>query len=300
MRSNLPTENGKFNSQTFESLPASLPAGGIVDSPQVAYHLGNMARAMAASSLVPEHYKGQPSEILIALDTARALKVPPMQFLQGTYNIKGKLGMSADLMKSLLMRSGRIVGAIDYKVEYHKETLSALGGVKNISVTAMAIEKETGRELIGPKVDLMMAINEKWTSNNKYRSMPEIMLEKRAVTFFIRKFYPDLTNGMHEVSELEDLNTVQAPAAPAAIQSSDFDFDDLPQEPNKATAKASDVPQIEDCQDAEVIIDEPEPKTEPKNEAKAEAVETEAEVVEDEKQEMPKASAPELDIDGIF
>lgn len=180
----------------------TITGGSMLTNPRLAAHLANVASVFARSNLVPDHYKGKPAEILIALDSARNLGVDGMVFLQSTTVISGRQGMSASLITSLVQRSGLVKGAIRFEED---ETSEMVEGMKNMRCRAWAIEKETGEKLIGPWVDLKMAKAEGWFRNPKYKSMPGIMLEKRALTFFARRFFPETLNGMHEATELEDM-----------------------------------------------------------------------------------------------
>lgn len=199
----------KTSAEDLAKLPTNIAGGSILNSPQALAHLGNVARFFAYSKLVPDHYQGKPHEIFIALESARNLGVDPMVYLQGTTVIHGRQGMFASLINSLLKRSGVIVGAVRYEEEQANEV--AFNNVKNIRIRAYATEKETGEILYGPWVDLHMAKAEGWAKNTKYTSMPSIMLEKRALTFFTRRFFPEVLNGMHEVSEIEDMHLAPTP-----------------------------------------------------------------------------------------
>jgi len=50
---------------------------------------------------------------------------------------------------------------------------------------------------------------EGWTSNAKYKTLPELMLRYRAATLLIRTHIPEVLNGMHTVEELTDVEAAK-------------------------------------------------------------------------------------------
>ena len=185
------------------NIPQALPTGSFLDSPAVYEHLKRASSVFAQSDLVPVHYKGKPEEIFIALDSARALQVNPMMYLQNTHIIHGKLGMSSTLVHSLVESRGGY--KIRYEVVETEEVIQGLG--KNIRVRCWAKDSD-GERVDGPWVDLKMAQAEGWAtkSGSKYKTMPELMLRYRASTFFARTICPEVLNGMHTVEEIQEMD----------------------------------------------------------------------------------------------
>jgi hypothetical protein len=63
------------------------------------------------------------------------------------------------------------------------------------------------------------AIAEGWTKNNKYKTLPELMLRYRAATLLIRTHVPEVLNGMHMVEEIEVATKDVTPSKSASISS---------------------------------------------------------------------------------
>lgn len=179
------------------------------------------AEVFAESTIVPKHYRGNKGSILIALQTAHRMNLDPMMVMQGTYEIHGKLGMTSAFAIALANTSGLIIGGIRYKIEnlgedIHIENKSEK--FRNIQVTAYTNLKSNGEE-ISYTIGMKEAIAEGWTSNTKYKSLPELMLRYRAATLLIRTHAPEILNGMHMTEELEDvesaktMRTVESPVA---------------------------------------------------------------------------------------
>lgn len=154
-------------------------------------------KILAASGLVPDHFAKSPQAIYTAIDMARALGEEPVTLMQNIYFVSGRAGFSAQYMLSRLRRCGVIKGTVRYDVK---------GSGDSLAVTARAVDAETGDELTGPTVSMEMAKAEGWTKNPKYKSMPEVMLRKRAITFLVREHYPDVLMGFLTSDELEDMH----------------------------------------------------------------------------------------------
>lgn len=150
---------------------------------------------MAKSDIVPSHYRGKPENTFIAVQTAYRMNLDPMQIMQNTYVVSGKLGMVSAFAISLANGSGLFDSGIRYRIE---------GSGEDLKVTAYTNLKKTGEE-ISYTITMREAVAENWTKNPKYRTLPELMLRYRAATLLIRTHTPEVLNGMHMVEEIEDV-----------------------------------------------------------------------------------------------
>jgi hypothetical protein len=177
------------------------------------------AGIMAKSDIIPEHYRGKPENVFIAVQTAYRMNLDPMLVMQNTFTISGKLGMNSTFAISLANSSGLFIGGIRYKVKTLNENIEGEvnfynNGTKdkkkvqfsNIQVTAYTNLKSNGEE-ISYTIGMKEAIAEGWTTKagNKYQSLPTLMLSYRAATLLIRTHAPEVMNGMHVVEEIEDV-----------------------------------------------------------------------------------------------
>ena len=153
------------------------------------------AEIMAVSDIIPMHYRGKPSNVFIAIQTAYRMNIDPMLVMQNTYVVSGKLGMNSSFAISLANNSGLFDAGIRYRIE---------GKGKELAVTAYANLKKNGEE-ISYRITMAEAIAEGWTKNSKYQTLPELMLRYRAATLLIRTHAPEVINAMHTVEELEDV-----------------------------------------------------------------------------------------------
>lgn len=161
---------------------------------------------MAKSDIVPSHYRGKPENTFIAVQTAYRMNLDPMQIMQNTYVVSGKLGMVSSFAISLANGSGLFDSGIRYRVE---------GSGEDLKVTAYTNLKKTGEE-ISYTITMREAIAENWTKNPKYRTLPELMLRYRAATLLIRTHAPEVLNGMHMVEEIEDVVMATKDVTPKA------------------------------------------------------------------------------------
>ena len=188
------------------------------------------AGIMAKSDIIPEHYRGKPENVFIAVQTAYRMNLDPMLVMQNTFTISGKLGMNSTFAISLANSSGLFIGGIRYKVKTLDENIEGEvnfynNGTKdkkkvqfsNIQVTAYTNLKSNGEE-ISYTIGMKEAIAEGWTTKagNKYQSLPTLMLSYRAATLLIRTHAPEVMNGMHVVEEIEDVQASVRDVTPKA------------------------------------------------------------------------------------
>jgi hypothetical protein len=187
------------------NLPALTPEGELFNLRQ------RQARMFAMSPLVPEHLrKGTPDQAIancwIALTLAEAMGEVPLIVMQNIHVVSGKAGFASQYMIARANNSGIFKGRIDWRIDKSDPD--------NLSVTAYAVLKETLQE-VSVTCDMKMAKAEKWTRNEKYTTMPEVMLRYRSAAFLVRFYAPDVMLGYQTVEEVDDVSAAAAPAAPA-------------------------------------------------------------------------------------
>lgn len=159
------------------------------------------ATLYANSPLIPDTLRagGQTAAMAncyIGLVLAEAMGVNELTVLQNIHVVKGKAGFSAQFMIARANSSGAFRGRIDWRIE---------GKGDNLAVTAFAVVADTGQE-VSVTCDMAMAKAEGWTSNPKYKSMPEVMLRYRSATFLVRFYAPDVMFGYQTAEEVEDMS----------------------------------------------------------------------------------------------
>lgn len=156
------------------------------------------AKALAASELMPDAFRGNIPNTLIALNLARRIGADPLAVAQAMYVIHGRPSLSSSFLVGCFNSSGRFT-PIRYRMT---------GEGKTLACTATTTDRETGELIEGPTVTMEMARAEGWVEKkgSKWVSMPTLMIRYRAATFLIRTTAPEIAFGLHTTDELEDIS----------------------------------------------------------------------------------------------
>lgn len=160
-----------------------------------------MATQIAKSDIIPDNYKNKPQNVVIALGMSQKLGLDCFTVMQNLNIVRGKTSWSGSFCKTLIEKCGRF-GEID--LEYIGEK-----GKDNYGCKVVTTRKSDGKKIEGPLVDINMAKAEKWTTNTKWVTMPELMLGYRAMSFFARVYCPEALNGVYTTEEIEDIQPVK-------------------------------------------------------------------------------------------
>lgn len=152
-----------------------------------------LAKTFCQSSIIPQNYQGKVEDTAIAIDMANRMGVSPIMVMQNLYVVKGKPSWSGQACMTFLRNKYSKV-----KVVYVGEK-----GQDNRGCYIKAVDDD-GDELEGTTVTMAMAKSEGWTSNSKWRNMPEQMLTYRAASFFARVHCPEILMGVQAEEEIED------------------------------------------------------------------------------------------------
>jgi len=164
------------------------------------------AKLLAASTLVPEAYRNNIPNVMVAMNMAQRVGADPMAVMQNLNIIHGRPSWSSAFAIGVLNQCGRftelqfIMSGTGEEAGCHIETTST----------------QTGAKIIGPRVTLKMAKAEGWEgkAGSKWKTMPELMLRYRAAAFFSRLYAADLLLGMQTVEEAQDISRQRGVALP--------------------------------------------------------------------------------------
>lgn len=246
------------------------------------------AKCLAGSQFVPATYQGKPHDCLIAIDMAARLNVAPLMLLQNTYVVKGKPGMEAKLVISLVNASGLFTDPLEYEVEGDDPK------AKNYRVRAFATRASTGKTIYGPWITWDIVSGEGWDKKDgsKWKTIPSLMFIYRAAAWFTRSHCPEVTMGMlttDELHDVEDRRPVEATVLDGKPRSK-FGFKGTQTEAGDTAPESQPQAEAEDGSDGKTPdttpeADEPqtEPQTEPETEDEQDTVpESEPDVDEEE------------------
>lgn len=145
-----------------------------------------MAQCLASSTVVPKEYHGNVGNCMIAIEMASRINTSPMMVMQNLYIVNGRPAWSSQWIIAMINSSRRYKTELQFEFGRDK----ADGG---LSCRAWA-EDYSGHKVYGPKITMNMANEEGWTSKNgsKWKTMPDVMIQYRAASFFGRMNCPDM------------------------------------------------------------------------------------------------------------
>lgn len=158
------------------------------------------AQALAESDLVPQAYRGNVANVMVAAELAHRIGASVMAIMQNLHIIQGKPSFSSSFLIACVNACGRF-SPMRFKFS---------GEGQEYGCRAYAADVKTGEECEGPMVTLKMAKAEGWStkSGSKWVNMPDLMLTYRAAAFWSRIYAPEISLGMHTTDEVEDFTPV--------------------------------------------------------------------------------------------
>lgn len=163
-----------------------VPVGeGIDDWVQMLGSVGELARNISTTPFVPESFRGSTAAVAAAILTGRELGIPPMLALRHVHVIKGKPGMSAELMRLLVQRAGHEIEVVEAT-----DTRCLIKGRRRGDDQQWQEASFTADQARRAKIDL--------------GGYPEDKLVARATTRLCRRMFADVIGGMPTVEELEN------------------------------------------------------------------------------------------------
>lgn len=183
-----------------------------------------MAKMLMQSKLIPVNFQNNLPDCLVALEIAQRTNNSPFVVMQNLNVIQGTPRWSSKYVAAALAQSKvtniryELVSKGMKKVEAtifewddvsrRKIAKKIIENIEDIVCCVVAKDRKTGEELKGPEVSITMAVLEGWysKSGSKWKTMPDIMLRYRAITFFANAYYPDLMIGLSTEDEAEITN----------------------------------------------------------------------------------------------
>lgn len=204
------------------------------------------AKALSSADLVPAQYRGNVPNTLIAMEVANRIGASPFLVMQNLYIVHGRPSWSSQFLIATVNACGRFT-PMRYEISGGDDPHA-----KDYRVRAIAKDKASGEECIGPWITWKMVDAEGWSgkSGSKWKSIPDLMFRYRAATFWTRLFAPELSMGIHTAEELQDVwGGAQSP--PAATDHADLtrleaELIGKPADPLPATSDNPDFPLPED------------------------------------------------------
>ena len=161
--------------------------------------LFRVANMLSQTSIIPATYQGKPYDCFVALEMATRMGVSPLVVMQNMYVVKGKPAWAGQACTMFINSCGKFAGV--------KHVYTGEKGTDSRGCYVTATRISDGIQVNGVEVTIAMAKAEGWTSNTKWRNMPELMLAYRASAFFARVHCPEALMGVQLVDEIYDTET---------------------------------------------------------------------------------------------
>jgi hypothetical protein len=184
-------------------------------------HAQRIAKMLVNSDLVPESYRNNLPNAMVALEMAGRVGASPLMVMQNLHVISGRPSWSASFVIAALNSCGRFEplrfrledrGIKEITYEYWdgpKGARTKKTGKTTIQDRACVAwtKDRDGNLLEGPEVSIKMAVDEGWytKADSKWKTMPELMIRYRSAKFFGNLYAPDVLMGMQTQDELVDM-----------------------------------------------------------------------------------------------
>lgn len=158
-----------------------------------------MADCLSKSTVVPKDYQNNTGNCMIAIEMASRINTSPIMVMQNLYIVNGRPAWSSQWIIAMINSSRRYKTELQFTFGNAEED----GG---LSCQAWA-EDYAGHKVVGPKITMNMANSEGWVSKNgsKWKTMPQVMIQYRAASFFGRMNCPDMIMGIYSKDEVTDM-----------------------------------------------------------------------------------------------
>ncbi len=178
------------------------------------------ARALSESNLVPEGYRKNIPNTLIAMGIASRIGADPLMVMQNLVVIHGRPTWSATFLIATVNQCGRF-SPLRYECSGDDPHAKAY------KCRAVATDRESGQACEGEWITWKMVDGEGWSkkSGSKWLTMPGQMFRYRAAAFWARVFAPEVSMGIQMDEEARDARNVTPiratqGAGPAALAAS--------------------------------------------------------------------------------
>ena len=157
------------------------------------------AKALSSSDLVPQSYRNNIPNTMLALSVAQRIGADPFAVMQNLHLIQGRPSWSSTFLIATVNASKRFE---PLRFEVQGEDPAS----KEYRVRAYAKDRESGTVCCGTWITWKMVDAEGWSkkSGSKWLTMPGQMFIYRAAAFWARVYAPEVSIGLHTTEEVQD------------------------------------------------------------------------------------------------
>lgn len=163
-----------------------------------------LSKLIANSDLAPKEYRGKPGNVLIGMQYAAEIGVPPLTGIQNISIINGRASLWGDLFLGVIQTHPQY--------EWHKEWMEGTGDAR----FACCQMKRKGHEVHTVKFTVADAKTARlWGKDGPWKTNPDRMMQMRARGFAGRDKFADALKGLIIAEEAMDIAPDLTPAKQA-------------------------------------------------------------------------------------
>lgn len=156
------------------------------------------AKALAASDLLPQAYRGKPANVLVALALGEALGISPTTALYGINVIQGKPTLSAETMRAIVLAHGHRFDVAAFTETEARVEVARAERPGDVSTFTFTVEDAKRAGLVG----------------GNYEKFPKAMLLARVTSAACRAVFPDVLAGVSYTPDELDVPRVNDTGSP--------------------------------------------------------------------------------------
>ena len=184
--------------------------GGPYDSIEGFEMAARMAAMLCRSSLVPDVYQAKGDDdktamanVMIVMGLAKRTGTDPLTAMQNIDVIYGRPTWRAKAQIAMINSCGKFRDSLEFHLD---------GEGDNRGCYCTAVSRTTGKPIQGPRVDIATAKRDGWHGRknakgqliSKWQTLPDLMLQYRAASWFASLHCPEVTLGMQTTEEATD------------------------------------------------------------------------------------------------
>lgn len=201
---------------------------------EVLKEVGDLAVVIAPTDFVPESFRGSVPAVAATILTGRELGFAPMMALSSLHSIKGKVGLSAEAMRALVLQAGHEIVTTTSTSQQCTMKGKRKGASDWTEVTWTTADARAAGLLNG----------------NGWKNYPRQMLQARASTELCRLAFPDVIRGLASLEEITDYDVLPGSPPTAEGETTGTKPTPVKRAPRKKapTAEPADPPPLPDAE----------------------------------------------------
>lgn len=156
---------------------------------------GNLASQIAKTDFVPQEFRGRPEAVLACMMYGQELGLGPMQSLNLTQSIKGRVGLKPEGMRALVLAAGHHLWTDEF-TDSRVVLCGQRAGLDKVESVDWTLERAKQAGL---------------GTGDNWKKYPRAMLLARATSELCRLLFADVVGGLsYTPDELEEFDVVDA------------------------------------------------------------------------------------------